>query len=122
VDGNKLIEEATNQAKRDRKKLKDDFMDLTKFKLSLLNSVAAYTMFFYHAPIASVGLMPSLTFLFATQTIAMSTQCFGQVKEADKDAAMVRTRNRPIPKLAISSKSGCFIGTGLSVASFLAYT
>ena len=35
---------------------------------------------------------------------------------------MVRTRNRPIPKGAIGSKSGCFIGTGLSVVSFFAYT
>lgn len=79
-------------------------------------------MFFYYAPIASVGLVPSLTFLFATQTIAMSSQCFGQIVEADKDASMVRTRNRPIPKMTISSKAGCFIGTGLSVASFMAYS
>lgn len=35
---------------------------------------------------------------------------------------MARTKNRPIPKLAISGKSGCFIGTGLSVLSFVAYT
>ena len=68
VDGKELIEQATSLAtsKRDRKKLKDDLMDLTKFKLSLLNSVAAYTMFFYHAPLATVGLLPSLTFLCAT--------------------------------------------------------
>lgn len=52
----------------------------------------------------------------------MSTQAFGQVKEADKDAIMVRTHNRPIPKGTISSKNGCFIGTGLSVASLMAYT
>jgi heme O synthase-like polyprenyltransferase len=97
-------------------------MDLTKFKLSALNSVAAYTMFFYYAPLTSVGLLPSLTFLFATQTIAMSTQCFGQVVEADKDKTMVRTRNRPIPRATISSKSGCQIGTGLSIVSLLAYS
>lgn len=97
-------------------------MELTKFKLSMLNSLAAYTMFFFHAPLAGVGLLPSLTFLFATQTIAMSTQAFGQVKEAERDALMIRTHNRPIPKGTISSKHGCFIGTGLSAASFLAYT
>lgn len=34
---------------------------------------------------------------------------------------MVRTRNRPIPKNGISSKAGCYIGTGLSVMSFIAY-
>lgn len=97
-------------------------MDLTKFKLSALNSAAAYTMFFYYAPLASVGLMPSLAFLFATQTIAMSTQCFGQVVEAEKDALMVRTRNRPIPKGNISGRDGCFIGTGLSIMSLMAYS
>ena len=65
--------DSANQIRRERKRLQDDLMDLTKFKLSLLNSVASYTMFFYHAPLAGVGLMPSLTFLFATQAIAMST-------------------------------------------------
>lgn len=123
--GKEILEQvnaAAPSGRRERKKLKDDLMELTKFKLSLLNSVAAYTMFFYHAPLATVGLMPSLTFLFATQAIAMSTQCFGQVVEADKDASMVRTKNRPIPKLSITSKNGCIIGTGLSVMSFFAYT
>ena len=110
------------KATKDRKRLKDDLMELTKFKLSALNSFAAYTMFFYYAPLASVGFLPTLSFLFATQTIAMSTQCFGQVAEADKDATMVRTRNRPIPRMSISSKNGCYIGTGLSVVSFVAYS
>ena len=102
--------------------MQEDLLELTKFKLSLLNAVASYTMFYYHAPLLGVGLFPSLTFLFATQTIAMSTQCFGQVVEADKDAMMMRTRNRPIPKGTIGSKSGCLIGTGLSVISLMAYT
>ena len=35
---------------------------------------------------------------------------------------MTRTHNRPIPKGSISSKYGCFIGTGLSIASLFAYT
>ena len=69
----KEILESANQIGRDRRRWQDDLMDLTKFKLSLLNSVASYTMFLYHAPLAGVGFMPSLAFLFATQTIAMST-------------------------------------------------
>jgi hypothetical protein len=67
------IVESANQIRKERRRWQDDLMDLTKFKLSLLNSVASYTMFLYHAPLAGVGLMPSLAFLFATQTIAMST-------------------------------------------------
>ena len=45
-------------------------MELTKFKLSLLNSVGAFTMFYYHAPLAGIGLMNGALFLFATQTVA----------------------------------------------------
>ena len=67
------IVESANQIRKERRRWQDDLMDLTKFKLSLLNSVASYTMFLYHAPLAGVGFMPSLAFLFATQTIAMST-------------------------------------------------
>jgi len=63
--------------KKGRKKLYDDLMELTKFKLSLLNSFGAYTMFYFHAPLAGVGLLSSLGFIFATQAVAMSTQCFG---------------------------------------------
>ena len=48
-------------------------MELTKFKLSGLNAVGSYTMFYYHAPLAGVGLLETALFLFATQTVAMST-------------------------------------------------
>ena len=58
-------------------RLLTDFLELTKFKLSALNAVGSYTMFYYHAPLAGVGLLESSIFLFATQTVAMSTQCFG---------------------------------------------
>ena len=71
-------------------------MELTKFKLSALNSVGAYTMFYYYAPLAQVGMLNSAIFLFATQACAMSTQCFGQVQEREHDALMARTKNRPM--------------------------
>lgn len=48
-------------------------MELTKFKLSLLNSVGAYTMFYFYAPLAQVGMLNSAVFLVATQAVAMST-------------------------------------------------
>ena len=43
-----------------------DFMELTKFKLSLLNTVGSFTMFYFHAPLAGVGLLNSAMFIFAT--------------------------------------------------------
>ena len=36
---------------KDLRVLYKNFMDLTKFKLSLLNSIGAYSMFFYFAPL-----------------------------------------------------------------------
>ena len=116
------LEIDTIALKKSTRKFKDELMELTKFRLSGLNAIASFTMFFYHAPLAGIGLLPTLSFLFATQAIAMSSQCFGQVAESGKDALMVRTHNRPIPSGKISAKHGCFIGTGLSVASFVAYT
>jgi len=52
-------------SKEGRKKFAD-YMELTKFKLSLLNSIGSYTMFYFHAPLAGVGLANSALFLFAT--------------------------------------------------------
>jgi len=48
------------------KLLYKDFMELTKFKLSLLNSVAAYSTFYFYAPLVGVGLLESSLFVFAT--------------------------------------------------------
>ena len=50
-----------------------DYMELTKIKLSLLNSVGSFTMFYYHAPLMGVGAFNGLAFFAATQTIAMSS-------------------------------------------------
>ena len=51
---------------KDVKRVYKDFMELTKFKLSLLNSVGAYSMFYFYAPLAGVGLFNSASFIFAT--------------------------------------------------------
>ena len=51
----------------------------------------------------------------------MSTQCFGQIRESEKDALMARTRNRPMVQQKFTPKTACFIGTGLAVSSMAAY-
>ena len=58
---------------KNQKRIYNDYMELTKFKLSLLNTVGSYTMFYFHAPLIGVGLLNSALFIFATQTVAMST-------------------------------------------------
>ena len=62
---------------KEQKRALGDFLELTKFKLSSLNAIGSYTMFYFHAPLAGVGLIEGAAFMFATQTIAMSTQTFG---------------------------------------------
>lgn len=73
-----------------------DVSDLTKFKLSLLNSIGAYSMFYFYAPLSGVGIANSALFMFATQSVAMSSQAFGQIAESKQDAVMNRTKNRPM--------------------------
>ena len=63
----------TEKLGKENRRILADYMELTKFKLSLLNSVGSYTMFYFHAPLMGVGLANSALFLFATQAIAMST-------------------------------------------------
>ena len=41
-------------------------MELTKFKLAMLNSIGAFSMFYFYAPMSGMGAMNSLVFLFAT--------------------------------------------------------
>lgn len=67
------LEQEENPDQKQFKRLYKDLMELTKFKLSLLNSVGAYTMFYYYAPLLNVGMMESAVFMFATQAVAMST-------------------------------------------------
>ena len=43
------------------------------------------------------------------------------MKEAEIDAKMARTKNRPMAQGRISSKHACFLGTGLTVSSLVAY-
>ena len=92
----KLVSNTPETRFKMAKKLSKDLQDLTKFKLSLLNTIGAYSMFYYYAPLAGVGVFNSALFVYATQTVAMSSQCFGQVAEAHQDSLMVRTKNRPM--------------------------
>lgn len=99
-----------------------DLLELTKFKLSLLNTAGSFTMFYYHAPLAGIGLFDAGLFFAATQSVAMATQCFGQIQEAPRDALMARTKNRPMAQERISSRHACFLGTALTVGSVAAYS
>lgn len=78
-------------------------------------------MFYFYAPLSGVGVLQSATFLFATQAVAMSSQCFGQIVEAGPDSKMTRTKNRPMVQQKFSGSQACLIGTLLSTSSIFAY-
>lgn len=94
-------------------------MDLTKFRLSQYNSLAAYSTFLYYAP----SFMPfeSFMFLVGTQLITMSSQAYNQVVEGEFDSKMRRTQNRPIARNIISKQTGGLISAGLALSSFGIY-
>ena len=62
----KLTEIKTQITNKQFKKSFADFMELTKFKLSLLNTAGSFTMFYYHAPLAGMGLIDASLFFYAT--------------------------------------------------------
>lgn len=117
----KTNKESTRWLSIKQKRAVTDFLELTKFKLSGLNAIGAWTMFYYHAPLAGCGLLETAAFLYATQAVAMSTQTFGQVKEVELDAKMNRTKNRPMVLGRYTNQQACMIGTGLTVSSLMAY-
>ena len=69
----KGIAKVANTDPKNIRVLYKDLMELTKFKLGMLNSIGAFSMFYFYAPMSGMGAMNSLIFLFATQTVAMSS-------------------------------------------------
>ena len=95
------------------------FLDLTKFRLSQYNTLAAYSMYLYYAP----TFLPyeSLIFLVATQLITMSSQAYNQTVEGDYDSKMRRTQNRPVAKGLINKQKGGLISASLALSSMAVY-
>lgn len=96
------------------------FSDLTKFKLSQYNTLAAFSTYLYYSQ--TLMLYDSLIFLTATQLISMSSQAYNQVVESEYDKNMRRTQNRPVAKNIISKQTGGFISAGLALCSVGLYT
>ena len=109
----------TEPAKIDKLTWKS-FKELTKFRLSQYNTIAAYSTYLYHTPM----FMPLESFflVMATQMIAMSSQTYNQVVEGEQDRLMRRTQNRPIVKQLISKNAGKAISYGLLLSSFAFYS
>mmetsp|Transcript_1680 Transcript_1680/g.3343 ORF Transcript_1680/g.3343 Transcript_1680/m.3343 type:complete len:87 (-) Transcript_1680:932-1192(-) len=86
-------------------------MELSKFKLSLLNTFSAsigYILANFSIPLLDYSL-----FFTGTLLMSMSSQVFGQAKEVKTDALMVRCSNRPIVMNRIPLNLAVCFGGGL---------
>lgn len=78
-----------------------DCSEVTKFKLSTLNTIVGLSTYLMVAPLFS---WDTVLFCIATQTMAMSSQGMNQIIEMKMDKLMLRTHNRPLPTQRLSSK------------------
>lgn len=94
-----------------------DFTDLTKFKLSLMNTWVAATGYFMtnkclYTDFTDVGM-----FLLAVQMSAMSSQTMNQAIEVEHDKKMKRTCHRPLPSGKFTPAQATKLSWGLLGAS-----
>lgn len=87
-------------------------LELTKFKLSLLNgivTIGAYSL--YSTPFSCIPL------LISSVALSMSTQALNQYIEVELDKKMLRTSQRPLVK-GLNPNIALGTGIGLGVAGF----
>src|ERR1700676_4370433 len=94
-----------------------DFLELTKPRITLLIVFCAAVGYFF----GRVGPFQVSIFahvLFGTALMASGTAALNQWYEADSDARMFRTRQRPIPARRMSRGHGFAFGLLLSAGGF----
>lgn len=104
----------------DRKKLIKDLLEITKFRLSTLNSIVAISTFLLNS--ATFNTFNFVNFTLGTMLISMTTQVLNQVKEKDFDINMIRTKNRPMPKEKFTKFQGLMIASFLNLGSMFFYS
>jgi len=75
----------------------NDFAELTKFKLSVLNTTVAAVAYFMTTKCVWTDFLSTSLFLMGTQLSAMSSQAMNQGIEYEQDMKMKRTSARPVP-------------------------
>lgn len=98
-----------------------DFMQLTKLKLCILNSVVAISTYGLYSTELHC-LSDFFLFFNGTMCIAMASQVLNQITEKHEDSQMKRTCGRPLPKQRISDKTAFKIFGGLWIASAAMYS
>ncbi len=91
-----------------------DFLELSKFRLSLLVLVVTAAGYGLGAP-GAIDLVGLAHTLWGTALVAFAANALNQVMERDFDALMQRTRGRPVPAGRISV-GGALVFAGLCAA------
>jgi protoheme IX farnesyltransferase len=98
-----------------------DLMQLTKFKLCILNSVVAISTYGLNSTDLH-QLTDFFLFFNGTMCIAMASQVLNQITEKHEDSQMKRTCGRPLPKQRISDKTAFKIFGSLWLMSTAMYS
>lgn len=123
----KPIEEAVVKQNNDslviektkHKVLFKDILEITKFKLCLLNLSVSLSTYVYYSAHITLWNLPF--FAFGTATAAMTTQVLNQIMERIYDKKMKRTQMRPLPKQRMTTREAYTLAIGLWSASMGAY-
>ncbi|MFT3828923.1 MAG: heme o synthase [Opitutaceae bacterium] len=89
-----------------------DYLELTKPGLSLLSVLTALAGYFAARP--EIALRPLLALALGTTFCAGGAAALNQFLEADTDARMRRTQERPLPAGRLPNGAAFVLGTGLS--------
>src|SRR5438034_10795778 len=94
-----------------------DLVELTKPRITALILVCAAVGFLFGSP-DSLRLWALAHVLLGTALMASGTSALNQWCEADTDAKMRRTRQRPIPAGTMKSSRGLAFGALVAIAGF----
>lgn len=106
------------ETKRKKVAMKD-IMEITKFKLCLLNLSVSMSTFVYYS--SHLTFLSSGFFALGTVSAAMTTQVLNQIMERIYDKKMRRTQMRPLPKQRMTTKEAYFIAGSLWTMSMGSY-
>lgn len=109
--------QATNIPKTNNHTIVSDFLELTKFRLAI--SVMFSSLAGYLLAADAYEITTLLLLWIGGYGMVGASNALNQVIEADLDAQMKRTRNRPIPSGRMSKKMGLQIGLVLAILGTL---
>src|SRR5260370_26841728 len=94
-----------------------DYLELTKPRITILILICTVVGYYFGCRI-SFDLLMLVHVLLGTALMASGTSALNQWWEADSDARMRRTRDRPIPAGRMKRSHGFVFGVLLSAAGF----